>query len=668
MSEQPATGHLYKLIFEGVADDRPETLQRLKGVFIADLDLTIPEVQRILNEAGSQICSSDDQYEILQKEKKLKLAGALVHLIGIEQDPDEAVDEVVTNEEASSTQAVQAAEEEEPADADDAEYEVSDESENDFELEFELDQLEIAAPKKKKKREKVHVVSEEVSLDDTLKELGLDNIPDQLEQNSPAVNGNDSESDAAKPLFEFSETTGLDSRQVDTAVEPQTNAENTISTNSSLSLFADDQEDLAETAAEIEQTKVDSDSATFEDLSLQDPADTMALVENLVPADQALDDAPPPAAEEIVSATINSQEELSFEDEKPEAHSETEIPDSEAKIDESASALDFSEAAEDIDISELSFDEPASSKDHASPDATPQLMKALEQPSENPTVPAQKKSAAQATKPDLSDVTINKTTRLADLADAVDLKVKPLVSGDSPEVTVEPQPLVIARPGKASRIASIPWDILLPIVIGAAILGLGNYYYFSGQYQNKAFEQQQLEKNLKETVEALNEESVEGKRMQRPQLQPGLNLTGIMPAKLKVVGTIIKIDDGYLIKNLEIRTPRPMRLTDEEIIAGREPRPWLSKIHVGNLTLKPDPSGRIDLATSARAYIVMNKVSQRYTTSMRIVGNFNSAGASLALKISVGSPVNDPEQGYFIEKRGPDDFNYGAQVQFVVQH
>ena len=96
-----AEGYVYELIFEGPADDSPDTLRRLKGVFIADLNLSVEEVQSILQQTPATIFRSDDKNEVQRCLGALKSAGAKVLLVAPKSDTASAAAAEVPTEDNS---------------------------------------------------------------------------------------------------------------------------------------------------------------------------------------------------------------------------------------------------------------------------------------------------------------------------------------------------------------------------------------------------------------------------------------------------------------------------------------------------------------------------------------------------------------------------------------
>ncbi|RIL00010.1 MAG: hypothetical protein DCC75_14125 [Proteobacteria bacterium] len=92
-----AQSQAYSLMFEGPADEQPQTLQRIKSVFIADLDLPIPQVQQILSNTPALVKAADDKESLLSAYGLLKRAGAKVLIVarsGV-QEPESDLEELI---------------------------------------------------------------------------------------------------------------------------------------------------------------------------------------------------------------------------------------------------------------------------------------------------------------------------------------------------------------------------------------------------------------------------------------------------------------------------------------------------------------------------------------------------------------------------------------------
>lgn len=79
MSE--ASSEVFQLVYEGPGDSSALTLQKIKGVFIADLDLSVEQIQKILLTAPVVIQSADTQDDLQAAFNKLNSAGAKVFIV-----------------------------------------------------------------------------------------------------------------------------------------------------------------------------------------------------------------------------------------------------------------------------------------------------------------------------------------------------------------------------------------------------------------------------------------------------------------------------------------------------------------------------------------------------------------------------------------------------------
>jgi hypothetical protein len=73
--------HSYELVFEGVKDPNPHTLQRVKAVLIGDLNLTIEQVKNLLSGDQTLILESQDSLLLNVPYELLKKSGAKVAIV-----------------------------------------------------------------------------------------------------------------------------------------------------------------------------------------------------------------------------------------------------------------------------------------------------------------------------------------------------------------------------------------------------------------------------------------------------------------------------------------------------------------------------------------------------------------------------------------------------------
>ena len=92
----------YELVLEGLENDNPQTLQKVKGILIGNLELSISEVQKILESYPLTIKRSESETELAVHLNQLKSAGAKVLLIKPQSESSSEEDEVQEEESASN--------------------------------------------------------------------------------------------------------------------------------------------------------------------------------------------------------------------------------------------------------------------------------------------------------------------------------------------------------------------------------------------------------------------------------------------------------------------------------------------------------------------------------------------------------------------------------------
>ncbi|MCI5064728.1 hypothetical protein MRY87_03270 [bacterium] len=94
----------YQLIFNGPRDTSPETLRRIKGVFIAELDCSIEEVKKYLDDAPTVIFSTEEEEALKHMATVLESAGGIVSVAGLLQSQSgEKVEEEAEEDELEFT-------------------------------------------------------------------------------------------------------------------------------------------------------------------------------------------------------------------------------------------------------------------------------------------------------------------------------------------------------------------------------------------------------------------------------------------------------------------------------------------------------------------------------------------------------------------------------------
>lgn len=110
----------FELRFEGPGDESPRTLQLIKGVFVADLEFPVSDVQRFLQSAPIAIKSAASQSELKKEFDLLSKAGAKVLIVQVKNEgtlKPEPTPAAIPAPEPSDTKAARQTPKSEPAPA-----------------------------------------------------------------------------------------------------------------------------------------------------------------------------------------------------------------------------------------------------------------------------------------------------------------------------------------------------------------------------------------------------------------------------------------------------------------------------------------------------------------------------------------------------------------------
>ncbi len=97
-----AKKEIAKLVFKGLSDESPETLRRAKGAFIADLDLNVADVARILSTENSEILTGSVR-DLREAKQILEQAGALTEVLFDIDDAGEELETEMPSEDGSGS-------------------------------------------------------------------------------------------------------------------------------------------------------------------------------------------------------------------------------------------------------------------------------------------------------------------------------------------------------------------------------------------------------------------------------------------------------------------------------------------------------------------------------------------------------------------------------------
>lgn len=757
----------YSLVFEGVSDDNPETLQKLKGVFIADLDLSVPEVQAILDFGKGVVCSSDDEAELKQKFLLLQKAGANVHIVvpqGL-SDIEFAVEELGDEVRAAEMQ-LELNPGDEPAIADDA-YELEDTEEfayamdgtdqydetfaeeddlevlktaagenaeqdfvgdeddeeeegegDDFELELSFDEMfEPAKPEPKKKRTTVHVINDEsLSLDDTLSELGIEpgeSVPPTAAQ--PGAGGVSPAADIAGPSLDlnapvasemlsstagmsdfaapavpdtsalsFDDPTAAKPSEPGSAETPRVNDRGIIPDTAigDLPLFelGSMDEEVRETkpsAAPLEAPAAADADSLFADLTLAEPVESDALLEPGVNDNSLAEDFDLSLGKDSVDAK-QPEVKLSTPPE-PVQKKAPAAPEKKKPVDTPTGGGLFSGLDLDSVLDSV--------VDSASADLKKAGIEAEVEIEEHKPVATSQISLAD-TEPE-ADANLRKVARPEIEGEH---EQEPLVvSNTDPELrTRKKNSLSLKRGTAAKQEASeaaivparsksrLPVDVVLVVVIGIAVLGIGNWLYFKGSIEANELEQNRIQMEL---AKVRKEEKLRAKRLEEEQQIAN----GSAPAKKikytsEYVGRFtdnglqvnarVRIESGEVeIIEFSIRTPEPRELTDMEIVEKKQKLPWLAKVAVDPVLLPLNSEGSLSENVTVKSFIEDNF----HHTRLLADGVLNATHypeehrLEISLQVRAGNAAVKPFNEFSIERVEASSYRYAASGKVMLQ-
>ena len=607
MDQQNNTALLYSLIFDGLTDQSPETLQKLKGVFIADLDLTIPEVQRILNSSQSVICSGDELGDLELKSKKLQSVGALVTIVSnIEENEDEPESELL---EDNNSQTI-------------GESEVELQFEDSDELEFEIELDEPKAPAKPKKA-KVHKV-EEVSLSDTLKELGIEEVNNE----SNLSNIEDSQAKEDDLITNFSFEDQEENRELE-------------------------QSSIEEKNESIKEES--KDSQLFSDLTIQDVDTGLELLDELVKEEASnLSDTKQTEDNNKDSITQNETREskdnneddefnLILEEEpKPEP-----IPQIEAKSEkkvQNKSEL-VAEVKEPQPINKINTESVIESVDKLQT----QFLKAKEELLESIDNSLNSENENRPTIL-LKEENVIKTTSNDSVAQIQNESSATIPSGST------------KRKKKNFILKNL--DTIIAVIVGGVILGFGNYFYFKEPETQKLAERN-VNKQIKLIAKTDNDKKqadAEAKKTSK------IYQTKLSNEQFSLEAEIKQIKKDYNVEKLEIIIAKPKPLTEEEVIAGIKRDTYLTKIVLDNKALPQNPDSTINQEISFKAYALVKGQNVRYVGKAKLIGQLpTELNQQLALNLQIEQGLTLPNENKLEIQEGADgDLNFGVNLSLML--
>lgn len=568
----------FELVFEGPADDSAETLRRLKGAFIADLELTIGEVQEILKNYPLTIKRAESSSDLQLYAKSLKNAGGKVTIVqkSMQEDFDLNVEPSADDEEAETTWIKQGAERghatEEPEEQ---------ESSSEMEFEFEIETQPAAV--------KIRPREYTLSLDDAdsiIPEYLLKQQPEKQDPKAPE-----------EPLFSLA--SGQEAKLKDSPPE---------NTPAETEDFLGPAEDLGLSL----------------ELDPENSSEQSALPEEIEPVP-----APMPESPGEQETYFRIQEE----------------GDPSRPVDEPSPVQEAATSGQSAPGQELA----------AFTSASPGPGQISKPPSSLNTPLAELQKKTRSSKP---------ATQAR--PDSPGLKAQQGAS----EGAADPPPAPPRLRRRKSTLRKVI-DTLFPLSIGIGILCLGNWYYFS--HNGVDIDPAVMDKIIK-MVTAQDSAASARESDSRKASKQSSNSEQLSPALrgqnseqgLTVSWELPLKEDRPSGLSLSLGTPRPARLTPEEIVANRIQAPWLKKITVESRTLPQNAEGEFLVKGSAKIYVDQNNTGFRFLSQAVVRGRIDPATRRVSgnVEVKLGLESSPDGKPYYIEETGAGKYRFYVTARF----
>ncbi len=670
---------IYSLVFEGPVDDSPTTLQKLKGVFIADLDLTIPQVQNILQNAPISIKGGDTVAELKDTLGLLRKAGAKVLLIGANGESAEAElleeDEEVSEETDEDIESEDELEEGEP---EELEFEISFEDEDEDEEEYKPKKA-----KKKKQTKRIHVIEEEhVSLDATLQELGISEN-DHVQSEETTIIPENSQPAVALELASTSDLS-LDSAPLFGSPEvlntpPASSIDQSLRGKSILDLAKEAHRNNPEVVALQEESEAEAVSL-FADLQVEE-LDDQPLFAGLIP--EPAKDSEKLKSEPALFAFADADEEVAPP--KVTADPKTEQPEiTSAKLE--FSGLSFMDDSSDLTIGEVDATVPPPVIEVEAEEEAFDLGISFEDvDDELPQDIAAGVASVRAVSEQSTSISNNQEIETEQRESRINQAREEVLSlaamiakkvehdrqrqQEQTEVGVVAEVIevaeVIPARERLQTLLSKNKDLIFTIFAACLLLALGNALFFLRTPEEKQdplvrAEIQRIEKSIEAEARQLKEA--------REHPEVNTDLGSIWTGESEQSGVKVKIQADLTnpakieIRQLLITTPQPPALTAQEIIDEVPPRPWLNKVYIESTFVEVNEKGQFSLEVPARVYVVDDLRSHRVVGQLKISGSLRNTNKALFLNLQGYSKGLTPEPNKAKEIRRTPNGGYEFSV------
>ena len=615
-----AEGYVYELIFEGPADNSPDTLRRLKGVFIADLNLSVEEVQSILQATPTTIFRSDDKTEVQRCLGALKSAGAKVLLVAPKSD-SVAVTPPATGSDAAT-----------------------DENSDGYVIEFDLNDSTPEPPKEPKT----------YSLDPLPNEDGLSDETEILDLDAPVLD--QSVTAQLDDELSLSEEPAAEKKPEALPASSAANSKKAPSMLGSSPLIAPpdttsdfgfslDDDDKPAPASQAKMNPPTSKVSISPEAPVIPPEITAK--QPTISAPPALDEAA--GLDELLAiAEQNEEKQNLFEDLAIRELDEQKLVESAVKAPDDDFSLDLKpDAPSKVQTRPVNPPAPEVKKE------VPLVEKIA--PSVPPPEQTKPQSPRQLNSPD--SVASASDTAVAAVNVTAVKAAAPISDQVAAEIVVPSELEHSAAPEKSDPASNR--TVIIAAAVAVALFVLGNWFYLYVLRSSEVTNDDMLQVLPKSTIEK-HAAKVDG----AVNSEEGAKKLAVASGESKTVA----INDSSSTRTIQAKfklqaekpvsvvlaltTTKPPELTPEQIVHN-EPAPlWLERLETEELNFTQNEAGKLIARGAAKLYITQSGNNSRAVAQVEIEASFDAQKSNLAASISVFTtdPPADKKESLEISK------------------
>ncbi len=592
----------FQLVYLGPSDDSPKTLQLIKGVFIADLELEIPAVQQILEAIPATIKESVNKSDLKHAYQLLRGAGALVEIVDAKPQETTSADlEEHYGQKASG----------------DVPLETQSQDDNES-IEFEVvleetppQQIEVKQPKK-------------------VYEINLDEASDA-------------------PLFQFNNTIE------DTETEPPEASDTSQPLASMLS---------AQESEELKTRQKQLESAAIPAASLEFDSDASGSVPNPITQPQKTQDNIP-SAEATFDFILDETKPITKASEPISKNKEaTPKPPSPSALEDSDLTISFDDEVKSssvqpksaIENKELTPQKPPSLL-QAGLETTPAKAEVIDNPPPSPDpdldiapleedLPKEPSSEIQIS-PALSTTEVTVPSQLKEREEAPPSEIQkhiepsPEASSSPMDESLETESAQVSHHKKRLQQEIVAYYVI-PIIIGSIIMFAGTYFYYSDDGGESLTASIDIN-SISQQSESSSSISSGPPLVEEEAIPKATTYEAINENEQRKLNVKISSDDKDLT-NISISIVRPSapEPTKEQIVQDTVLPPWLNKIEIRELPLVSLGNGEYSAEGPSTAWVEYAKNKNRSVGTAKIQAQFSEDRSKIRVSmVAKSSDVSD---------------------------